>query len=104
MMAFIQCQWSVVLSVCNWPDCNHFTLLSVKYPEFSSPVEIHENSRPRLFERNPAGASASLDISDMLIARRIDNRQRTGISITESGIKVFRIRIVTHLVRISAKR
>src|SRR6266700_3866201 len=39
----------------------------------------------------------------MFVARRIDNRQRPGISITESGVQIFRLRIVTHLVRVRTK-
>src|ERR1700730_6336764 len=103
MAAFIQSQRAIVLSVCDGPGGNLFALLSIKYPEFSSSVEVYENSRPRLLKRNPAGARVGLDVSNMLVARRIDNRQRPGISITESGVQVFRIRIVAHLVRIRTK-
>lgn len=103
-MGFIKCQRAVILSARDGPSCNLFTLFAVEYPEFGSPVEVHKNSRPGLLEGDPAGTSVRLDFSDLFVARRIEDRQRAGISIAQPGVEVFPIRIVAHLVCVGAKR
>src|ERR1700676_1855933 len=104
MAAFIESQRAIVFSACYWPGSNLSPRFAIKYAELGSPVEVYEKSRPRHVECDPSWTSARFDFANLLIARRVDNCQRTRIFITEPGVKVFCVRVVPHLVRVRAKR
>src|ERR1700730_4761271 len=101
--ACVQGKRTKVFRACDSPGRNLLARLPVNHAKFRRTVEVYENSRARFLKCDSTGPRVCLDIADMLIFRGIDNRQPSGISISESGIKIFRIRIVAHLVGVRAE-
>src|SRR5712691_2841071 len=69
-----------------------------------SPSKRDESVWPRFFDLDATGAGIGLDIPNMLIAARVDDRQPPGFCIAESNVKIFRSRVVANVIGIGANR
>src|SRR5207247_10707319 len=81
---------------------NLLALLEINHSKLGRSGKRNVNLRSRFFNLDTTGPGIGLDIRDVFVAARIDDREPPGFCIAESDVKIFGSRVVAHVIGIRA--
>src|SRR5437667_5342592 len=101
MMALIEREADSRLDSCR-QGFNLLALLEINHSKLGRSGKRNVSLRRRFFNLDAAGPGIGLDICDVFVAARIDDREPPGFCIAESDVKIFGSRVVAHVIGIRA--
>src|SRR5437879_3113831 len=104
MTLLVECERDISRNAGHSPRGDLFARFSVHDTELAGAGKCHEDICARFVELDAARTGIRLDLPHMCTGPRVDDRQGSGFRVAGTNVKVFRCRIVTHMVRIVANR